>query len=86
MSERNTDLEQKTREELLEKCNLLLKTLDNKKRIENLENQWFKHKLRYEIVDFFLIFNAIDVIMKSIFGIGVIGCIVCFYRYIIGLF
>ena len=60
--------------------------IDNQKRISEIENYLFKHTLRYRILDIFLIINAIDIILKSIIGIGIVGCGICIYRYIVSLF
>lgn len=82
----NSNNEYEYKEILIENGKLLLTIVNTQERISNLENQWIKCKCRYKILDFFLIFNAIDIMMKSIFGIGIAGCIVCIYRYIVSLF
>lgn len=86
MNENNTDLTKEFKELLIEHGKLLLETINNREQIHNLENQWLKHKLRYNLLDFFLILNAIDFVMKSILGIGIAGCCFYVYRYIINLF
>ena len=74
------------RELVLENGKRILEAIDNHNRIEQIEKYLFKHRLRYKILDFFLILNAIDTMMKSIFSIGIVGLCVCIYRYIISLF
>lgn len=64
----------------------LLENINNQKRISDIESYLFKHTLRYRILDVFLIINTIDIILKSIIGIGIVGCGICIYRYIISLF
>lgn len=86
MNENNTDSGKEFRELLIEHSKLLLETINNRERIHNLENQLLKHKFRYKLLDFILILNAVDIMVKSIFGIGIIGCIIYIYRYIISLF
>ena len=64
----------------------LLENINNQKRISDIESYLFKHTLRYRILDVFLIINTIDIILKSIIGIGIVGGGICIYRYIISLF
>lgn len=78
--------EKEFRELVLENSKRLLENINNQKRISDIENYLFKHTLRYRILDIFLIINAIDIILKSIIGIGIAGCGICIYRYIISLF
>lgn len=78
--------EKEFRELVIESCKNTLEAIDNHNRIEQIEKYLFKYKLRYKILDFFLILNAIDIIMKSIFGIGIVGIFICIYGYIINLF
>lgn len=78
--------EKEYRELVTENGKRILEAIDNHNRIEMIEKYLFKYKLRYKILDFFLILNAIDIMMKSIFGIGVVGCILYIYGYIISLF
>ncbi len=78
--------ENEFRELVIENGKRLLENMNNQKRILEIENYLFKHKLRYRILDFFLIINAIDIMLKSIIGIGIVGCGICIYRYIVGLF
>lgn len=78
--------EKEYRELVIENGKRMLETIDNHNRIEQIEKYLFKYKLRYKILDFFLILNAIDIMMKSIFGIGIVGFFICIYRYIISLF
>lgn len=73
-------------DELIENCKLLITTINNMERINRLEQKLTKHKFRYELLDFFLIYSGIDFIIRSIFGTGIIGIIICIYRYIIGIF
>lgn len=78
--------EKEFRELVLENTRRLLENIDNQKRISKIENYLYKHTLQYRILDIFLIINAIDIILKSIIGIGIVGCGICIYRYIISLF
>lgn len=78
--------EKEFRELVIENGKRLLENINNQKRISEIENYLFKHTLRYRILDIFLIVNAIDIILKSIIGVGIVGCGICIYRYIIGLF
>lgn len=78
--------EKEFRELVIENSKRILETIDNQKRVSEIENYLFKHTLRYRLLDIFLIINAIDIILKSIIGIGIVGCGICIYRYIIGLF
>lgn len=78
--------EKEFRELVIENGKRLLENINNQKRISEIENYLFKHTLRYRIFDIFLIINAIDIILKSIVGVGIVGCGICIYRYIIGLF
>lgn len=78
--------EKEYRELVLENTRRLLENIDNQNRISNIENYLYKHTLRYIILDIFLIINAIDIILKSIIGIGIVGCGICIYRYIVSLF
>ena len=78
--------EKEFRELVIENGKRILETIDNQKRISEIENYLFKHTLRYRLLDIFLIINAIDIILKSIIGVGIVGCGICIYRYIIGLF
>lgn len=78
--------EKALRELAIENGKRMLETMDNQKRISEIENYLFKHTLRYKILDLFLIINAIDIMLKSIIGVGIVGCGICIYRYIIDLF
>ena len=78
--------EKEYRELVIENGKRMLETIDNHNRIKQIEKYLYKRKLRYIILDFFLILNAIDIMMRLIFGIGVVGCIINIYGYIIGLF
>ena len=78
--------EKEFRELVIESCKNTLEAIDNHNRIEQIEKYLFKYKLRYKILDFFLILNAIDIIMKSIFDIGIVGSFICIYGYIMNLF
>lgn len=78
--------ENEFRELVIENGKRLLENMNNQKRISRIENYLYKHTLRYRILDFFLIINAIDIMLKSIIGIGIVGCGICIYRYIVGLF
>lgn len=78
--------EKEFRELVIENGKRIVETIDNQKRISEIENYLFKHTLRYRLLDIFLIINAIDIILKSIIGVGIVGCGICIYRYIIGLF
>ncbi len=78
--------EKEFRELVIENGKRLLEAIDNQKQIDELEKYLFKHKLRYIVLDYFLIINAIDIMLKSILGIGIVGCVTYIYRYIIGLF
>ncbi len=71
---------------VLENGKRMLENIDNNNRIEQIEKYLFRQKLRYKILDFFLIINTIDIVMKSILGIGIVGFCIYIYRYIIGLF
>ena len=73
------------RELVIENGKRLLENIDNQNRISKIENYLFKHTLRYRILDVLLIINAIDIILKSIVGIGIVGCGIFVYRYIVGL-
>lgn len=86
MNENYEALDKQFKELLLENGKVLLGVIDNQQRISKLEKHLFKYKLRYRILDLFLVLNAIDIIMKLIFGIGVYGCIIYIYVYIISLF
>lgn len=86
MNENYDALDKQFKELLLENGKVLLGVIDNQQRISKLEKHLFKYKLRYKILDLFLVLNAIDIIMKLIFGIGVYGCIIYIYVYIISLF
>lgn len=74
------------KELLLENGKVLLGVIDNQQRIGKIEKYLFKYKLRYKILDLFLILNTIDIMMKLVFGIGVVGCVLNIYGYIISLF
>lgn len=78
--------EKEFRELVIENGKRLSENINNQNRISAIENYLFKHTLRYRILDIFLIINAIDLVLKSIIGIGIVGCGTCIYRYIIGLF
>lgn len=78
--------EKEYRELVIENGKRMLETMDNHNRIEQIEKYLYKRKLRYKILDFFLILNAVDITMKSILGIGVVGCILNIYGYIKSLF
>lgn len=71
---------------VIENGKRIIESIDNHNRISEIENYLFKHTLRYKILDIFLIINAIDIILKSIIGIGIVGCGICIYRYIVSLF
>ena len=71
---------------VIENTRRLLENIDNNNRIEQMETYLFRQKWRYRILDIFLIINAIDIILKSIIGIGIVGCGICIYRYIVSLF
>lgn len=86
MNENYDALDKQFKELLLENGKVLLGVIDNQQRISKLEKHLFKYKLRYKILDLFLVLNAIDIIMKLIFGIGIYGCIIYIYVYIISLF
>lgn len=75
--------EKEYRELVIENGKRMLETIDNHNRIEQIEKYLYKRKLRYKILDIFLILNAIDIIMKLIFGIGVAGCCMYIYRWIL---
>lgn len=74
------------KELVIENTRRLLENIDNNNRIEQMETYLFRQKWRYRILDIFLIINAIDIILKSIIGIGIVGCGICIYRYIVSLF
>lgn len=78
--------EKEFKELVLENGKRILETIDNQKRISDIENYLYKNTLRYRILDIFLILNAVDIILKSIIGIGIVGCGICIYRYIVSLF
>lgn len=78
--------EKEFRSLVIENTRRLLENIDNNNRIEQMETYLFRQKWRYKILDFFLIINTIDIILKSIIGIGIVRCGICIYRYIIGLF
>ena len=66
--------EKEFKELVLENGKRILETIDNQKRISDIENYLYKNTLRYRILDIFLIINAVDIILKSIIGIGIVGC------------
>ena len=78
--------ENEFRELVIENGKRILEAIDNHNRIERIEKYLYKHKLRYIILDFFLIVNAIDIMLKLIFRIGIVECILYVYGYIISLF
>lgn len=68
---------------VIENGKRILEAIDNQKRISDIENYLYKHALRYRILDIFLIINAIDIILKSIIGIGIVGCGICIYKCVV---
>ncbi len=86
MNEKYDALEKQFKEVLITDGKILLDVIDNQQRISKLEKYLCKYKLRYRILDFFLLLNAIDIILKSIFGIGIYGGIIYIYLYIVSLF
>lgn len=85
MNEKYDALEKQFKEVLITDGKVLLGVIDNQQRISKLEKYLRKYKLRYRILDFFLLLNAIDIILKSIFGVGVYGGIIYIYLYIVSL-
>ena len=55
---------------VMENGKLLLAVIDNKNRIDKLEKDLFYKRITYKVIDFFLIFNGLDILIKLIFGIG----------------
>lgn len=53
--------EKEFRELVIENGKRILETIDNQKRISEIENYLFKHTLRYRLLDIFLIINAIEI-------------------------
>lgn len=71
---------------VMENGKLLLAVIDNKNRIDKLEKDLFYKKAAYKVVDFFIILNTLDLLIRAIFGVGIYGIGIIIYTYIVSLF